>query len=243
MSIDVQEALAKVQAVMTGHFVYKKGSHGAGYINKEALVGLSAHELHELYKEVGAGAVRNGLNINDALPDRAVAVLGPAYGAIPVALSVAVGLEEWVHNVRFFPARTEVERNEHGKRIHALPDKLLALYSGCDLIIVEDIVNNGTTIREVAGLIKSFNSDMNVIGAVSLVDRGGQTAESLGAPQYHPLLRVNMEQHDPREHQCPLCAQGVPINTILGKGGGWVEMFGQPPYPEGTDFSRYWEEK
>lgn len=79
-----------------------------------------------------------------------------------------------------------------------------------------------------------------IIAATCFADRGGQTAESLETEQYHPYFSKRIEQHDIRQKPCPQCQAGIPITTDLGKGKRWVAMFGQPPYPEGMDFSVFW---
>ena len=120
--------------------------------------------------------------------------------------------------------------------------KLKPNYKGQPFIIIEDIVNNGTTISEVREL---FEKEVGgeILAALCIVDRGGQTSESLGIKQYFPLMRVDMIQHDARNHACPLCLKGVPINTQLGKGKSWVNLFGQPPYARDTDFSALWKQR
>jgi len=231
------EAMAILRAadavVDNGHFVYKAGTHGSAYINKEKFPFLGALNLEKILIEAAENAARNGLDFKG---DASVGVIGPAMGATPYPLTLAIAFEKLFPGTKFFPARTELEPDRDGKKIHLIPDKLAADYRNRDFIIFEDIVNNGTTIREVT---KLFSGIARVKAAICIADRGGQTAGSLGISEYYPWLRVDMTQYDAKD--CPICAQGTPINTILGKGKVWVNLFGQPPYPEDKDFSPFWE--
>lgn len=189
----------------------------------------------EAIKEVAEKAVIGGLKV----PDHKIGVIAPAYGAIPFSLVLAAALEDNFRGKIFFPARTELKPNKNGTRqVHYLPDKLKKKYDGCSFLLFEDIVNNSTTIREVANLFRT-EVDAIIIGALAFVNRGGQTAKSLGVHQFFPLENVEMSQCDPRHEPCPLCQKGVPINTDLGKGKEWVAMFGQPPYSKNMNFSKF----
>ena len=236
--LNIDKLLKKSGAVVFGHFVYKAGTHGNYYIDKERYVNLSARELCGLIREVGLNAVAGGLSF-PPVTER-VGIIGPAMGAIAYSLTLAECLEESFPAIKFFPARSDLKDGPSGKKIHFIPDKLLPLYSGCSFIIMEDVVNNGTTIREVKYLFEHV-ANATIIAAMSTVDRGGQTTESLGIDQYYPRKQIRMEQWDVRKEICPDCAEGVPITTDLGKGTFWVKLFGHPPYPPGTDFSAFWK--
>lgn len=232
MSQRIGEILSSCNAVVRSHLVYKLGTHGREYIDKEQFSKLGARKLSEVLRIAVGQAIDNGLKI---VGKEMIGVIGPAYGAIPYALTVAESLEGHFETPLFFPARTELVTE---KKIHVIPEKLLAMYAGKKFIGIEDIVNNGTTLRELRDLLLTIDAEM--FAAISIADRGGQTEESLGIKQYFPGLRVNMAQVDPRKEFCLQCAAGIPINTVLGKGARWVKLFGQPPYPPGMDFSAFW---
>jgi len=236
MKIDIMQMLQDCKAVATGHFVYKAlYMHGAGYIDKDMFPFIGARNLVALLEAEAENALDQGFDLSGW--KEAVLIL-PAYGAIKYGLPIANYLERRT-NTRVYVAETEVERDGAGKRFHVMPDNQKKRIMCLPVFGKEDIVNNGTTLREVDALIQR-ELKTSLIAALSTVDRGGQTAESLVLPSYYPLMRINMEQHDVRTGVCPLCVAGVPINTDLGKGAGWVKMFGQPPYPDGMDFSAFW---
>ena len=223
--------------VKNSHFVYKAGTHGGVYINKEMFVLAGARKIQGCLSNLGMRAWREGLNLTAY---EEVVIVGPAKGAIGYAPLLAFNLETYHHNVIKHPitcifSRTDLDENGS----HIIPDKLLETYGGRPCILIEDIVNNGITIREVAGVIRK-RTGAKIIAALGLVDRSekGHTAEGLGVPFYLPYSQMPMPQFEPSE--CPLCAEGVPINTMLGKGKKWVDLFGQPTYAQGTDFSAFY---
>jgi orotate phosphoribosyltransferase len=230
---EAMATLSSAKAVIDNdHFVYKAGTHGAAYINKERFPFLGARNLENILIEVAQNAVRNGLDLSG---ETSVGIIGPAMGATPYPLTLAIAFEKLLPGLLFFPARTELETDRDGKRTHIIPEKLAADYKDSCFIIFEDIVNNGTTIREVNQL---FSKIGRVKAAICIVDRGGQNSQSLGVSQYYPWLRVDMTQYDAKD--CPLCKSGTRVNTVLGKGKVWINLFGQPPYAADKDFSPFW---
>ena len=173
--MDLEKLLAEGNAVVSGdHFVYKSGKHGHEYIDKGQFSHIGSINLVMVIKEIGWRAEEKGLKINLA-PE--IGIIGPAEGAVLFPLSLAEHFEQRIRktsegelfkSIKFFPAKTSVNENDR----HYVKDKDLPRYRGKPFIIFEDIVNDGTTIREVGDLIRSeLNSE--VIAAMCFVDRGG----------------------------------------------------------------------
>jgi orotate phosphoribosyltransferase len=248
----VDEVLAKSAAMVDNdHFVYKAlHNHGGAYIDKEKFSEVGAGNLVKMVYEVAGNALKEGLKFPGEeklkYPEvLEIGILAPAYGALFLPLTLGVYFEERTHNLKFFPARSELKPDptDANKLIHVIPEKRKSYYEGKSFIIFEDIINEGTTVREVKKLFEN-EVGANIFAAVCFVDRGGQTAKTLGVEQYYPLKRIDMTQFDVRSgNGCPLCKAGKPINMVLGKGKAWVAMFGQPPYPPGKDFSEFWANK
>ncbi|TLM93659.1 MAG: orotate phosphoribosyltransferase, partial [Actinobacteria bacterium] len=76
--------------------------------------------------------------------------------------------------------------------------------SGARVLVVEDVVTTGGSVKEVVDLVESAGGE--VVGVVSLIDRGGDKAFT-GA--FWPLLTLEVESWEP--DSCALCAAGVPI--------------------------------
>lgn len=224
----------------SGHFVYKAGyKHGDIYIDKEKFArGLGAVSLVIFLQDMVKKAVQEGLSFGEDQTE--IGVIGPAYGASAFPLVVAFHLSSFFPWINFFYARTELKEEDEIKK-HYLPDKLVSEYQNLSFIGVEDVVNNGTTIREVSQIFEE-QANASVTDFLCLIDRGGKTAEELGLRGFYPLTVLDcFRQFDLEEEGCLLCEEGVPINTEIGKGKEWVKKFGQPPYSPDTDFSRFWK--
>jgi orotate phosphoribosyltransferase len=85
---------------------------------------------------------------------------------------------------------------------------------GRKVLIVEDVLTTGGSVRKVIELAKNLKAHVAGVGA--LCNRGGITQESLQVPLFFPLLTVDLASWSAEE--CPLCKKGVPINTQVGKG-------------------------
>ena len=224
--------LEEAKAFATGHFVYKSWFHGPGYINKEKFAMLNIKKLDNiLVTMVGNAVILGGVSFK---PGKVVTVIGPAYGAIGYAHPVALTLSGYFPETIFRPGRTQLD--DKGK--HYIPEKLIDNYLDTDILVaVEDVVNKGTTIREINLLFQKILG-IGFSTALAIANRGGQTDESMGLLEYHPLFDINMAQFDPRVSEELEEINKLPeINTVLGKGKGWIEMFGRGPYPADRDFS------
>ena len=81
-----------------------------------------------------------------------------------------------------------------------------SLHEGEKVLIVEDIVTTGGSIKEVIDVVKSYGA---IPVAVSmLVDRSGGKADFGDVPAT-ALLKMNVETYKPED--CPLCKNNVPI--------------------------------
>lgn len=228
---DFKNLLASWSVVVENEiFVYKSGKIGRAYINKDKLAHLGVQIVNNCLRSMTQNAIDNGLAFNPR-KNVTVLVIGPAYGAIGYPSVVAEYLADNFPDTKFTTGRTQLDEN--GK--HYIPEKLQLLYEEADTyVIAEDIVNEGTTVREVSKLL----SKKVVHSVICLADRGDNYAETLGVESFFPFIRVDMEQYDPRVDSS-LFNTTLEINTILGKGKMWVEQFGRPPYNEGTDFSSF----
>ena len=80
------------------------------------------------------------------------------------------------------------------------------LHEGERVLIVEDIVTTGGSIREVIDVVKQFGG---VPVAVSmLVDRSGGKVNFGDVPSF-ALLHMDVETYTPED--CPLCKEGIPL--------------------------------
>jgi orotate phosphoribosyltransferase len=120
------------------------------------------------------------------------AVAGPAVGGIIMAYEVARALG--VRNI-FAERENGVMALRRGFRVER----------GERVLIVEDVVTTGGSVKEVMELLRGMGADIAGVG--SIVDRSGGAAGF--DADFRPLAVMDIKSWDERE--CPLCARGIPI--------------------------------
>lgn len=193
--------LGALGAILRGHFVFTSGKHGGMYINKDAVY----PHTRETHRFCMAIAGRFG-------EDRVDTVIAPAIGGVILSqwtahyLSVLRACEVYgVYAEKADPAGTAfvIKRGY---------DKFIA---GKRVLVVEDVLNTGGSVRKVVDAVREIGGA--VIGIGALCNRGGVTAQDVGdVPKLTALVNVAFDAWD--EADCPLCRNGVPVNTDVGKG-------------------------
>jgi orotate phosphoribosyltransferase len=185
--------LAEARAIVTGsHIVYTSGKHGSAYVNKDAVYPNTVR-VAELCRHLGDAAA----------PHRPEIVCGPAMGGIILA--------QWTGHHLGLPAVYAEKAAEGGMALRRGYDKLVA---GRRVLVVEDVLNTGGSVREAVAAVRAAGGDPVVVAA--LVNRGAVTAADVGVPALVALLDVALDAWD--AEACPLCRDGVPVNTDVGKG-------------------------
>jgi orotate phosphoribosyltransferase len=128
--------LIKTEALKFGDFTLKSGRKSPYFFNSGSFnSGDSLTTLARFYAE----------HIVSQVPERCVSIFGPAYKGIPLAVSTAMVLaDKFSYPVGYTFNRKEVK--EHGDRGELVGR---ALNVGESIIIVEDVITAGTTLREV----------------------------------------------------------------------------------------------
>jgi orotate phosphoribosyltransferase len=187
-----REILAEARAIITGsHIVYTSGKHGSAYVNKDAVY-PNTTRVAELCRHLAEAA----------RPHRPEVVCGPAMGGIILA--------QWTGHHLGLPA-VYAEKADGGMALRRGYDKLVA---GKRVLVVEDILNTGGSVKDAVAAVRTAGGA--VVAVAALVNRGGVTAADVGVPALAALLAVSLEAWD--AEACPLCRDGIPINTDVGKG-------------------------
>jgi len=177
---DVLHILEETGAMLKGHFQLTSGRHSDRYFQCARVLQHPRYS-EQLCREMAAPY--RGRPID--------AVIGPALGGILVAYEVARALG--VRNL-FAERENGVMTLRRG----------FAIKPGERLLVVEDVVTTGGSVREVMDVVRRSGGE--VVGAAALVDRSNGTAD-LGVP-FHALLTLPAVSYPPEE--CPLCRQGIP---------------------------------
>lgn len=139
-------------ALLFGRFKTKAGRISPYFFNAGKFAdGVSLLELSRAY----AAAIHQSGIAFDVL-------YGPAYKGIPLAAGVAIALAQSGHNVPFVYNRKEVKDHGEGGILVGAP------LTG-RVLIIDDVVSAGTSIRESVDIIR--NAGATVAGVVIAVDR------------------------------------------------------------------------
>ncbi|OYT71566.1 MAG: orotate phosphoribosyltransferase [Armatimonadetes bacterium JP3_11] len=173
--------LEHIGAVLRGHFLLTSGRHSDIYFEKFRLL-----EQPRMLEEWVDAMLAN-------TPWRSVeVVVGPTLGGVLVACEAARQL-----GVRALYAEREGDKRAFRRGS--------ALEPGTHVLIVDDVLTTGTSIREVLELLQDYQ--VSVVGVGVLIDRS-ETPPDFGAP-LASALRLPAKTYDPAE--CPLCQQGLPL--------------------------------
>ena len=186
---EVRALLVKTGAIMDGHFLLTSGLHSPHYVEKFNVL------QHPAYTAQLCAAMAE--KFKDAEIET---VVGPVTGGILLAHETGKALG----------TRAIFTERVDGKMTFR---RGFSLREGERVLIVEDIVTTGGSIKEVIEVVKAAGA---VPVAVSmLVDRSGGKA-NLGDVPHTALLTMEGETYTPET--CPLCAKGVPM-TKRGRTG------------------------
>ena len=193
------ELLAQTQAVLKNdHFVYASKNHGPEYVNKDRVYRdpMATDELCQ-------GIAEHFQDYNVEV------VVAPAAGGINLSQGVARHLCQITgQKVISIYADKEGEalelRRGYGKDV-----------PGKRVLIVDDVFTTGGSVEKLVRMIRVLGGE--VVGVGGLCNRGGVKAEDIGGvPEFFTLTSVQMAAYEPAV--CPLCKEGVPINTEVGEG-------------------------
>lgn len=203
----ILELLAEVNAIITGsHLVYTSGKHGTAYVNKDAIY-PHTHVTSHLCDTIAGHFVKRGIEV----------VVAPAVGGVILSQWIAFHLQRrnTTHEVDEVMG-IYAEKEDDGFAFHRGYDKLV---TGKKVLVVEDVLTTGGSVKKVVEAVRAIGG--KVIGVGAICNRGGVTAQDIGdVPELFSLVNIELKTWD--EVDCPLCAQGVSINTEVGKGKDYL---------------------
>ena len=185
--------------IVNTHVVYTSGKHGSTYVNKDAIY------PHTQITAAICKAMAEPF-FNEAID----AVLAPAIGGVLLGHGIAAALSaHQKKEIISVYAESTLDKTFVIKRGY---DQLIA---GRKVLVAEDILTTGGSVRKVVAAAR--NIPCEIIGVSALCNRGGVTADDLGAvPKLVSLFNLTLDSWEPSD--CPLCQKHVPINSAVGKG-------------------------
>lgn len=181
---EVKQLLIDTKAILEGHFLLTSGLHSPMYVEKFNVL------QHPKYTE------RLCQELAERFKDQNVElVIGPMTGGILLAHEVGKALGT---RAIFTEREKSVMTLRRGFRIEP----------GTRVLIVEDIVTTGGSVREVVDVVKASQGE--IVGVGLLVNRSGGKAD-FGIPneKVQALLNLTVPTYKPEE--CPLCKDNVPM--------------------------------
>lgn len=176
----VLEIFKEAGVLLEGHFLLTSGRHSNRYLQC-AKIFRNTRYSEELCAALADYYRNDGVEV----------VIGPAMGAVQMAYEVsrALGCEN------FFAER----------EIGAMTLRRgFAVQPGQKVLLVEDVITTGGSVREVMDLVKAAGGE--VVGVGSIVDRTGGKID-FGVP-FHAVISLDVESWEADE--CPLCKAGAP---------------------------------
>lgn len=178
----VKDLFIKTGAIMEGHFLLTSGLHSPMYVEKFQVL------QHPKYTEQLCKALA------EKFADQNVeVVVGPVTGGILLAHEVGKALG----------TRAIFTERENGKMTFR---RGFCVEKGERVLIVEDIVTTGGSVKEVIEAVKAQGGIP--IGVGMLVDRSNGKAYFDEVP-YQALLHLTVTTYPPEA--CPLCKAGKPM--------------------------------
>ena len=186
---EVKNLLLKTNAIMEGHFLLTSGLHSPTYVEKFNV--LQHPEYTEaLCREIAAQFADKNIQT----------VVGPMTGGILLAHEVGKALGTRAIFTERVDGRMAFRRG-------------FSLQKGERVLVVEDIVTTGGSVKEVIDVVKSEGAVP--VGVGLLVDRSGGKAD-IGDVPHKALLNLEVKTYKPED--CPLCKNNVPM-TKRGRTG------------------------
>ncbi len=206
---EVEKILRESGALITdSHIIGTSGRHMSVYINKDTVYPhtTQASRVGELFAEKYKDA---GIEV----------VVGPALGGIILSQWTAYHLSKLLgHEVLGCYTEKTPENDQMFKRGY---DQLV---KGKRALIVEDFTTTGGSVRKVVDAVKLAGGKVMAVCVMANRDPERVTSEVIGAP-FSALAVIKAHSYDPAE--CPLCKEGITINTSVGHGKQFLEQQGK----------------
>lgn len=202
----IYELFKEKGALLEGHFLLSSGLHSPTYLQCAKVL---------QYPDVAEQLCRQ---LAGSFKDKVDVVISPAIGGIVVGQEVARALKVKA----IFAERAEGPPPNQRRAGKMVLRRGFELKEGENVLVVEDVVTTGGSLKEIIKLAKE--KGCNIVGAGMLVDRSGGKVDFGVYPvrkgfsngvEKTALLTLEIQNY-PKE-SCPLCKNGIPIVYLGSK--------------------------
>ncbi len=192
--------LDSINAIRTGHFVYREGDHGSIYIDHHRIfyhIKIASYLAHLLADQFVS-----------CYDDPIEVVVGPADGGAKLALLVAYRL--------FCTQGIEVlaleASSEPGSNEYYFKPGIRDMIRGKRVLVVDDVMRTGKSINDLVMMVRSCRGTL--VGAGVLFNRSGIHDEYFrNIPKLCALINLEYPQWNMKlKSGCRLCNRGIPIS-------------------------------
>lgn len=171
--------MVKSGVLTFGDFVTKSGRKTPYFVNTGNYVkGSQMAKLGEFYAQC---MLQN-------IDDRIDALFGPAYKGIPLSVAAATAMSVY-HQTDVNYCFNRKEAKDHGEGGKMVGYKLK---DGDNVVIIEDVVTAGTSIRETLPILKA-QANVNIVGLIVSVDRMEKgTGEKTAIQELKETMGINV---------------------------------------------------
>lgn len=177
----VIEILKEAGVLQEGHFQLTSGRHSDKYLQCAKIFQYTKYS-EELCAALAEKYSGKGIDL----------VIGPAIGAIQMSYEVS----------RHLGVKNIFAEREEGKMTLR---RGFTIEKGQKVLIVEDVVTTGGSVREVMDIVRANGGE--IVGIGSIVDRTGGKID-FGVP-FAAVISMEVVSYEPED--CPLCKQGLPM--------------------------------
>ncbi len=177
----VMEILKEAGVLLEGHFLLTSGRHSNRYLQC-AKIFQDTRYSEELCADLAGQFKDKGVEL----------VIGPAIGAIQMSYEVS----------RHLGVRNIFAERENGAMTLR---RSFEIKPGQKVLVVEDVVTTGGSVREVIDLVREHGGE--VVGVGVVVDRTGGKID-FGVP-ISSVISLDVTSYEADE--CPLCKEGLPL--------------------------------
>lgn len=179
---EIMHVLKTTGALLEGHFQLSSGRHSQAYVQCAQILQYPWH-LNQLCQALA-----------EDFSDREIdLVVAPAMGGVLISYGVGSALGK----------RALFTERENGQMTLR---RNFQIRPGEKVLIVEDVVTTGKSVREVINVVQKAKGEICGIGAI--IDRSAGQGDFSGI-ELRSLLKLDLETYLPEE--CPLCQKGIAV--------------------------------